>query len=85
MKRLVQGLESLEKINILLSMTSIKSDVIKTALTRHYVYGWNDEHVIESLSIDSSNFKRADKKLNEYADKFVRLCEIEGLVKKSVK
>ncbi|AUR84113.1 hypothetical protein NVP1049O_04 [Vibrio phage 1.049.O._10N.286.54.B5] len=83
-QRLLQGLESEEKIDILISMTSIRGEAKLRYLKRHYVNGWSREH-IKASGMDMSNFDSADKILNTVADKYTRLCELEGLVKKSVK
>lgn len=85
MKRLLQGHESQERLEILLSMTSIRSDKMINHLKLHYVDGWSIPNLETLSSFDSSNFKRADTTLNVIADKYTRLTELDNLVKKSVK
>jgi len=80
---LIQGCESLEKIDILLSMTSIRGEHKIKSLHRYYVDGWSRD-LIKSSGMDMSNFDTCNTTLNVVAGKYTRLCEIEGLVKKSV-
>ena len=68
MKMLVQGHESSTKIKLLISLTSIRSEVTIEALERYYVLGWTIEGLVSALSIDENNFRRADKILNNAAD-----------------
>ena len=68
MKMLVQGHESAMKIKLLISLTSIRSEVTIEALERYYVLGWTVEGLVSALGIDENNFRRADKILNHAAD-----------------
>lgn len=83
MSYLIQGCESLEKIDILLSMTSIRGEHKLKSLRRYYVNGWSRD-LIKNSGMDMSNFDASNATLNVVAGKYTRLCELEGLVKKSV-
>ena len=56
---LVRGSEKLKKIELLISLTSFKSNELKQSLLGYYCVG------IYNPKIDKSNFKRAKKKMNQ--------------------
>ncbi|PAJ72163.1 hypothetical protein CJF42_22690 [Pseudoalteromonas sp. NBT06-2] len=64
---LIPGAEKEEKILLLISLTSIKSEGIKTALIEYYVKGYCDSLVIGLNFISQSNFSRSLKTLNKVA------------------
>ena len=62
---LMQGGESSRQFEILLGLTSIRSEDMIHALRQHYVEGFEEE--IASMVVDLPNFKRAAKKLDAVA------------------
>jgi len=61
---LLQGHETEERVNLLLSLTSIKSEPIRDALVQHYVKGMPVPACCWTFDITRQNFARAVKKLN---------------------
>lgn len=72
---LIQGMESEETIDILLSMTRITSPKQIADLKRHYVNGWSLETLAENA--DASNFAKVMDSLNAAAEKNIRLIELQ--------
>lgn len=65
-----------EQLELLLSLTSIKSEPIKYAITRHLVNGWPTAQCATVAECDPKNLDRALKRLNEVAGTVERLIEI---------
>tara|TARA_R110000764_G_scaffold30729_4_gene71037 strand:- start:13 stop:303 length:291 start_codon:yes stop_codon:yes gene_type:complete len=76
---LIQGCESAERMEIIMSLVSFRSKQIIKYLNLHYVEGMSDD--IVTMIIDAGNWARAVKKLNEVAHKIERIKEIDGCVK----
>ncbi len=87
MKMLVRGLESAERVNLLLSLTRIESEQIIKALHDYLVNGRTDTGAAAINMIEQSNFNRALSKLNKVASTVEKIKEIdwEHLEVKSVK
>jgi len=80
MNVLLHGCESAERIEIILSLVSFRSETVKNMLRKYYVDGTCKEYV-ETMVGDAGNWARAVKKLNEVAIKIERIKEIDGCVK----
>jgi hypothetical protein len=77
MIHLLRGDESKEKIDLLVSLTSITSEKTIGAFYSYYVDGRTDSQSVEVNGVTASNFSRDIKKLNEVA----RKCELYKLFK----
>lgn len=67
MKSLVCGAESRERIELLISLTSIKSEGIKEALKNHYVNGMSESAAAAFEDVQQSNVKAAMLRLEKVA------------------
>ena len=77
MKTLQQGMEQVERVNILISLTNIESEDIKQALIDHLSRG-HSASVSSSLnSVQPSNFSMALSILEEVAKKIELIKEID--------
>ena len=87
MKMLVRGLESTERINLLLSLTRINSEPIIRALHDYLVNGRTDTGAAAINMVEQSNFNRALSKLNEVAGTVEKIKDLDWqhLEVKSVK
>lgn len=74
---LLRGGETKEKIDLLLSLTSIKSDDIKIALNHYYINGRTEAQASELAGVPKSNMVRAMKNLNGVAGIVEQLHEIK--------
>ena len=79
MNVLVQGCESAERFEIILSFVSFRSKQVITMLTRHYVEGLGEELIV--MMMDAGNWARAVTKVNDAARKIERIKELDGCVK----
>lgn len=77
MRYLTQGLESAERLELLLALTSIKSEDVKDALADHLVRGLADATAAGLNGVTQSNFKRALNTLEAVAAKVERIKEID--------
>ncbi len=68
------GMESQERLDLLLSLTSIRSEPQKDALKRHFVEGVSFEIAALLSEIQPSNFQRAIAKI-EAVEAIVRQIE----------
>ena len=66
---LLPGHETEQSIDILLSMTSLKSDGMRKALRYHLVNGAADKYACIVGGVTKGNFSRDLKKLNDIAKK----------------
>lgn len=73
---LCQGLESKESIDLLLSLTKIKSESVKKAIKMHFVYGAQVQASADANSLEKSNLSRDIKKLNAVAVKINQYFEM---------
>lgn len=62
---MLQGFETKERLNLLLSLTNIRSDSQKSALEQHFVNGLNFEAAAAIAEITASNFKRVVDRVQE--------------------
>ncbi|AUR86161.1 adhesin operon regulatory protein [Vibrio phage 1.083.O._10N.286.52.B9] len=81
MKHLIQGQESKESLDLLMSLTSIRSDKMINALHRHYVDGLAIDHLVNGLNVDEANFRRVDKIINNTAETINNYNELQRSVK----
>ena len=77
MKYLVQGCESAERLEILISFTDISSEDIKQALSDHYVMGLKASTAAEVNKVPRQNFNRAVHVLEEATARYERLKELD--------
>lgn len=86
MKMLLRGMESTKRINLLLSLTSIKSEQIIKALHDYLVSGRTDTGAAAINMVEQSNFNRALSKLNEIASIVENIKQLDWAhLSKSVK
>lgn len=76
MQHLFQGMLSKERLDILISLTSLRSPEVIKALEDHYVgnVAYNVSYILNG--VDSSNFKRNCKLLNDVAHKVYLLNQL---------
>jgi len=79
MKKLIQGKENLEKITMLIGLTSIKSKAMHSALIEYYCSDKNRKKRATALMNDvkETNLNRDMKKINIVAGKLERLKELD--------
>lgn len=79
MKKLIQGKENLEKITMLIGLTSIKSKAMHRALIEYYCSDKNRKKRATALMNDvkETNLNRDMKKINVVAGKLERLKELD--------
>jgi hypothetical protein len=85
MRYLVQGGEDAETVYLLLSLTRIDSDDVKSALCDYLVRGLSDAATCALHQIAQSNFNRALNRLDQVAATVERLIEKRVRHLKSVK
>jgi hypothetical protein len=73
---LVQGMESEKSIDLLISMTKIKSEPVIDALKAHFVEGSHVQIAAEKNGLEKSNLTRDIKKINVIAVKMNEYFEI---------
>ncbi len=73
---LLQGMESQERFDIILGLTSIRSKPIIEALRRHYVDGLSEE----LIHVDAGNYNRGKLTMGIVAAKIERVKELDGVV-----
>lgn len=62
---LLQGMEESEKVSLLLELTNINSEALKTALLDHLVKGTPARMIPIIHDVKQQNFSRGLKRLNE--------------------
>ena len=67
MRYIVKGSESIERIKLLLKLTKIKSEKMKSAIVDHYVNGLKEAHAALLNDVKQQNLNKALKRLNEMA------------------
>ena len=77
MNVLLQGGQSLKRLELLLKLTLIKSDNMKDALKSYLVDGMSESAVAALHSVDRNNFIRTLSKLNEKAAIVENIKEID--------
>lgn len=85
MRYLTQGGQSVERLDLLFSLTRIASDDIKAALSDYLVRGLSDAAASSLNGVAQSNFNRALNGLEEAAATVERIKEIDWRSLKSVK
>ena len=69
-----------EKLELLLGLTSIRSEPIITSIKWHLVHGWEIKLAAGRGPCDPKNLERALKTLNDAATKVERIKEIDLFV-----
>lgn len=77
MRILVQGLESKEKVELLLQLTRIDSENIQSALVAHLCKGHKEDDAAMLNDVPRQNFNRALKRLNNVAEVVQQIKELE--------
>jgi hypothetical protein len=77
MNVLLQGGQSVKRLDLLLQLTLIKSDNMKDALKSYLVDGMSESAVAALHSVDRNNFIRTLSKLNEKAAIVESIKEID--------
>lgn len=85
MRSLLAGMQSEERFKLLLSLTRISSEEVKSALRDHLVLG-HPESVAASINgVAQSNFTRALNKVKRVADSVEKIKELDWSHINSVK
>ncbi|QFI37590.1 hypothetical protein FR932_06915 [Moritella marina ATCC 15381] len=77
MKFLTKGLEHEERINLLLQLTKIGSENIKSALVDHLTKGLTENDAAMLNDVPQQNFNRALKRLNDVAGVVEKVKELD--------
>ncbi|SQD77838.1 PapB/FocB family fimbrial expression transcriptional regulator [Moritella yayanosii] len=77
MKFLTKGLEPEERINLLLQLTKIGSENIKSALVDHLSKGLTENDAAMLNNVSQQNFNRALKRLNGVAGIVEKVKELD--------
>jgi len=77
MKFLTKGLEPEERINLLLQLTKIGSENIKSALVDHLTKGFTENDAAMLNDVSQQNFNRALKRLNGVAAVVEQVKELD--------
>jgi len=67
MKMLVRGLEEESRVNLIMKLTRIDSEGVKSALIDHLTKGLSEDDAAMLNDVRQQNFNRALKRLNEVA------------------
>jgi hypothetical protein len=79
MKYLIQGGEPAARLQKIISMTGIISEVIKAALEDHYIKGMDLEIAAAINGADKSNLKRATVRLELMAKDIEEIKEMDWI------
>lgn len=79
---LIPGQVQGEKLDLLISNTSIRSENVKKCLHRHFVQGYTQEDVCLLFEVTNSNFSRDCKKIRKIAADFEQIKRIENVGRK---
>ena len=77
MKYLSKGLEPEERINLLLQLTKIGSENIKSALVDHLTKGLTENDAAMLNDVPQQNFNRALNRLNDVAGVVEQIKELD--------
>jgi hypothetical protein len=80
MNVLLQGGQSLKRLELLLQLTLIKSEKMKKALKSYLVDGLNESATASLHGVDRNNFIRALAKLNEKAQIVELIKEVDWAI-----
>ncbi len=75
--RLLAGTESLERVELLVSLTRINSFEIRAALKSHFVSGFPESTAAAVNGVDLSNLRRAVATLNSVAETVEKIKELD--------
>lgn len=79
MQRLIPGIESEKRVELMLELTDITSSGIKSALVNHLTLGHPVETSALLSKVESSNVSRALASLNEVADIVEKIKELDWI------
>jgi len=85
MKHLVQGAEKTEKIDLLISLTSLDSEDMRSAMVDHFCRNMKRSDSALINNVKEPNLSRDIKKINEVAGKLERLKEMDWVKYKEYK
>lgn len=85
MNYLVSGLESKQRVELLLSLTKINSDALRDSIFDHLCVGHSEKDSAVINGVSQSNFNRAMKKLNDVASIVEKIKDLDWKHLKSVK
>ena len=77
MKLLVKGIEPQERVNLIMQLTKIKSENIRSALIDHLSKGLSVNDAAMLNDVPQQNFNRALKRLNEVAAVVEKIKEFD--------
>lgn len=77
MKYLIPGMESKERIELLTSLTKIRSQSILRAVQLHFVSGLSVVRASARTGVDHSNLHRALREINQVAAIIEKIKEID--------
>jgi hypothetical protein len=77
MNVLLKGGQSLKRVNLLLKLTQVKSEDMKSALKSYLVDGMSESAIAALHSVDRNNFIRTLSKLNDKAEIVESIKEID--------
>lgn len=67
MRYIIKGSEPIERVLLLLKLTKIKSENMKSAIIDHYVNGLKEGHAALLNDVKQQNLNKALKRLNKQA------------------
>lgn len=76
---LIRGMEPTRKIDILISLTSIRSEQVIKVLHAYYCRGMSEADIHAFYGVNQSNLNRDRKKIEEVAGLMEELFEIKTL------
>ncbi len=79
MKALTPGCESEEKIDLLISLTNMKSKAMAKSLKKHLVDGLAEKYACTFNGTLQQNFNRDLKKVNLVAETIAKVNALDGL------
>lgn len=85
MKYLVSGLESKQRVELLLSLTKISSEALRDSIFDHLCVGHPEKDAAALNGVSQSNFNRAMTKLNDVAGIVEQIKELDWEHLKSLK
>lgn len=77
MKYLLQGEESKERVDLLLSLTNISRETVIGAIYDNLVKGFDERDAVELNGATQSNFNRGMSILNKVAETVEKIKEID--------
>lgn len=73
----IPGMEVKDKVDLVLSLTSIRSEPMVKAIHYHLVRGFNTNTASDLCSVDESNLKRSLRVYNEVLTAVEKIKEID--------